>query len=135
MKSPGIPLALLVAALSASASARLSKVRSPGLSPDAPPALSPRDLNTLEPTDPHPPTGAATILPQDPTKTHVHDFDVNPNPSAVLNNPALSTEVSENLPVDDGTSGTSLGFEQCADASGAQSCKGQGQTSTPAQES
>ena len=135
MKSPGIPLALIVAALSASASARLSKVRSPGLSPDAPPALSPRDLNALEPTDPRPPAGAATILLQDPTKTHVHDFDLNPNPSAVLNDPVFSTGVSENLPVDNGTSGTSLGLEQCADASGAQSCKSQNQTSTPAQES
>ena len=135
MRSPAVALALLIAALSTSSSARLSKVRSPGLSPDAPPALSPRDLGALESTDPHPPAGAAALLPQDPTKTHVHNFDLNPNPSAVLNNPALSTGVSGNLPVDDGTSGTSLGLRQCADASGAQSCKSQNQTSTPAQES
>ena len=125
MRSPAaVALALLAAVLSKSAGARLSTVRSPGLSPS--PAPSPRDINTLE-SNPHPPASDA-IVPQNPAKTHAPNFAV--DPSAVSNHPEIDGAASKDFNVANGGADTTYNFRTCTDLSTDRSCRNQ---TSPAQ--
>ena len=119
MRTLAVTLALLVAFLSTSGGARLSTVRTPDLSPS--PAPSRRDINTLE-SDPHPPASAVTV-PQDPTKTRVHNFDV--DPSTVVNHPEIDGAASKDFNLANGGANTAYDFRTCTDLSAERSCRNQ----------